>query len=162
MARERRQSGAGRERGGGSRAAASAGRGKRAGRGEERAGGDGRAGRGRYAGRGSQSLAWYLAGGDDQLDLHRPPRLEDPATVRVTAGDRLATVTQVTFSNLTVNNYVQLLSGNDILRNVLNSLIVAVVTAALTAVVATLAGYGFGRFRFRGSAIAFCSSCWRS
>ena len=31
----------------------------------------------------------------------------------------------------------------------------AVATAALTAVIATLAGYGFGRFRFRGSGVAF-------
>jgi multiple sugar transport system permease protein len=60
-----------------------------------------------------------------------------------------------TFQSLNVQNYVQLLSGHDLLRNVLNSLIVASATAALTAVVATLAGYGFGRFRFRGAAIAF-------
>ena len=32
-----------------------------------------------------------------------------------------------------------------------NSLVVAISTAVLTAVVATLAGYGFGRFRFRGA-----------
>ncbi len=59
------------------------------------------------------------------------------------------------FSNLGFHNYIELLSGDDILRNVVNSLIVAVATSAITAIVATLAGYGFGRFKFRGSGIAF-------
>jgi len=59
------------------------------------------------------------------------------------------------FTNLSIANYTELLRGDDILRNVLNSLIVAVATAVLTAIVATLAGYGFGRFRFRGSGLAF-------
>ena len=54
------------------------------------------------------------------------------------------------FSDLGVANYTKLLQTDHILRNVENSLIVAVATAAVTAVVATLAGYGFGRFRFRG------------
>ncbi|HYK30817.1 MAG TPA: carbohydrate ABC transporter permease [Streptosporangiaceae bacterium] len=61
-----------------------------------------------------------------------------------------------TFGNLTFANYQTLLSGqDDILRNVINSLIVALATAALTALVATLAGYGFALFRFRGSGVAF-------
>ncbi len=59
------------------------------------------------------------------------------------------------FSNLGVANYTKLLKTDHILRNVENSLIVAVATAAVTAVVATLAGYGFGRFRFRGSGAIF-------
>ncbi len=59
------------------------------------------------------------------------------------------------FSNLGFHNYVELLSSDDILRNVMNSLIVAVATSAITALVATLAGYGFGRFKFRGSSLAF-------
>jgi multiple sugar transport system permease protein len=59
------------------------------------------------------------------------------------------------FSNLGVANYTKLLTGDHILRNVVNSLIVAVVTAAITAFVATLAGYGFGKFKFRGSGIFF-------
>ena len=59
------------------------------------------------------------------------------------------------FSHLGVANYTKLLSGDHILRNVVNSLIVAVATAAITAFVATLAGYGFGKFKFRGSGVAF-------
>jgi multiple sugar transport system permease protein len=59
------------------------------------------------------------------------------------------------FSHLTTQNYSGLISANDILHNVANSLIVAAGTALLTAVVATTAGYGFARFRFRGSGIVF-------
>jgi multiple sugar transport system permease protein len=61
-----------------------------------------------------------------------------------------------TFGHLTIANYQTLLSGqDDIIRNVVNSLIVAVLAAVVTALVAMLAGYGFALFRFRGSGIAF-------
>jgi multiple sugar transport system permease protein len=60
------------------------------------------------------------------------------------------------FSHLATGNYRTLLSGqDDIIRNVVNSLIVGVLTALLTAVVALLAGYGFALFRFRGSGLVF-------
>ncbi len=60
------------------------------------------------------------------------------------------------FGHLTFANYQALLSGHDdILRNVTNSLIVAVLTALLTTVVAVLAGYGFALFPFRGSGLVF-------
>ncbi len=60
------------------------------------------------------------------------------------------------FTHMTVANYSGLIGGSvHILRYVGNSLIVSIGTAALTAVIATLAGYGFGRFRFRGSGIIF-------
>jgi multiple sugar transport system permease protein len=59
------------------------------------------------------------------------------------------------FSHLTVANYTGLIDTNDILRYALNSLLVAVGTGLLTAVIATMAGYGFARFRFRGSGIVF-------
>jgi len=61
-----------------------------------------------------------------------------------------------TFTHLTFANYRTLLAGqDDIIRNVVNSLIVAVVTALLTSLVAVLAGYGFALFRFRFSGVAF-------
>jgi len=60
-----------------------------------------------------------------------------------------------TFFRLTLANFRGLSSEGHILRAVGNSLIVAVGTAILTTVLATAAGYGFGRFRFRGSGIAF-------
>lgn len=62
------------------------------------------------------------------------------------------------FSHMTVANYSGLITGSiHILRYVWNSLIVAVGTAVLTAVLATFAGYGLGRtrFRFRGSNVVF-------
>jgi multiple sugar transport system permease protein len=61
-----------------------------------------------------------------------------------------------TFAHLGLSNYQALLGGqDDILRNVINSLIVAVAAALLTAIVSTLAGYGFALFRFRGSGAVF-------
>jgi multiple sugar transport system permease protein len=58
------------------------------------------------------------------------------------------------FSNLSLQNYSGLIQGG-ILHSFLNSLMVAAMTAAATALVATLAGYGFARFRFRGSGLVF-------
>jgi len=59
------------------------------------------------------------------------------------------------FSHLTTANYSGLITGNDILHYTLNSLLVACGTGLLTAIVATMAGYGFARFRFRGSGVVF-------
>ncbi len=62
------------------------------------------------------------------------------------------------FSHMTVANYSGLITGSiHILRYVGNSLLVAVGTAVVTAVLATLAGYGLGRsrFQFRGSNVVF-------
>ena len=59
-------------------------------------------------------------------------------------------------SHLSLANFTRLISGQiHILHYATNSLIVAAGTAALTAVVATLAGYGFARFSFRGASIVF-------
>ncbi|WP_369070653.1 carbohydrate ABC transporter permease [Kineococcus terrestris] len=52
---------------------------------------------------------------------------------------------------LSLDNFRALFAGDaQIARAVGNSLVVSISTAVLTAVLATLAGYGFGRFRFRG------------
>jgi multiple sugar transport system permease protein len=58
-------------------------------------------------------------------------------------------------SHLSLGNFQGLASEGHILRAVGNSLIVAISTAILTTIVATAAGYGFGRFRFRGSGLTF-------
>ena len=60
-----------------------------------------------------------------------------------------------TFFKLTLENFRGIADQGHIPRAVLNSLIVSLSTAALTTVLATTAGYGFGRFRFRGSGVAF-------
>jgi multiple sugar transport system permease protein len=56
--------------------------------------------------------------------------------------------------HLTFSNYSGLIDGG-ILHYAPNSLLVAAMTAAATAVVATMAGYGFARLRFRGSGLVF-------
>jgi len=61
------------------------------------------------------------------------------------------------FTHFTFANYRAVFSQEHILTNVLNSLIVAVGTAVLTTIVATLAGYGLAKFRFRGSGLAFAA-----
>jgi len=58
-------------------------------------------------------------------------------------------------SKLSLSNFRGLASEGHILRAVSNSLIVAISTAVLTTILATAAGYGFGRFRFRGSGLTF-------
>ncbi|HWC78625.1 MAG TPA: carbohydrate ABC transporter permease [Pseudonocardiaceae bacterium] len=73
----------------------------------------------------------------------------DLITAAPTAGD---------FTRITGANYAALLTGSvHILEYVGNSVLVAVSTAVLTAVVATAAGYGLGRskLRFRGAGLAF-------
>jgi multiple sugar transport system permease protein len=60
------------------------------------------------------------------------------------------------FTHLTISNYQQLIGGSiHILHYVGNSLIVAIGTALLTGVLSTAAGYGFGRYRFRGQGLIF-------
>lgn len=60
------------------------------------------------------------------------------------------------FTHMTVSNYQAVSQGQyDILPNLLNSVIVGLGTVLLTTVVATLAGYGLAKFRFRGSGVVF-------
>jgi multiple sugar transport system permease protein len=97
----------------------------------------------------------YLVGGSMISAIFVVPLLWEILRSFQTPGAIVSPPSLKSFSNLGFANYTKLLEGDDILRNVVNSLIVAVATAAITAVVATLAGYGFGRFRFRGSGTAF-------
>jgi multiple sugar transport system permease protein len=67
-----------------------------------------------------------------------------------------AAPTRQDFTHLTLANYTKLMGGSvGILHFVINSLIVAGGTALLTAAIATMAGYGFARFPFRGSGVVF-------
>jgi multiple sugar transport system permease protein len=60
------------------------------------------------------------------------------------------------FTHLTLSNYQNLFEGDIRLwRYVANSLVVSAGTAVLVAVLSTLAGYGFAKFRFRGSGLMF-------
>ena len=59
-------------------------------------------------------------------------------------------------THMTLANYRAVSHGlYDILPNLVNSVIVGLGTALLTTVVATLAGYGLAKFRFRGSGVVF-------
>jgi len=60
-----------------------------------------------------------------------------------------------TFFDLTTANFRAISDIGSIPRAIGNSLVVSVGTAVLTALLATTAGYGFGRFRFAGSGVAF-------
>jgi multiple sugar transport system permease protein len=59
------------------------------------------------------------------------------------------------FRHLTTANYTGLIQADDILHYALNSFLVACGTALLTALIATMAGYGFARFRFPGAGVVF-------
>jgi multiple sugar transport system permease protein len=54
-----------------------------------------------------------------------------------------------TFFHVTMQNFAHLGTEAHLGASIVNSAIVAVTTAVLTAVLATLAGYGFAKFRFR-------------
>jgi multiple sugar transport system permease protein len=60
-----------------------------------------------------------------------------------------------TFFQLTLDNFRNISGIGSIPRAIGNSLIVSIGTALLTTALATAAGYGFGRFRFPGSGVAF-------
>src|ERR1700722_6158692 len=67
-----------------------------------------------------------------------------------------ATPSSQDFTHLTLANYRLLFGGSvGILRYVLNSVIGTTGAAVLTCLLATLAGMGFGRYRFRGDNAGF-------
>ena len=77
-------------------------------------------------------------------------RSVQPGDVIVAAPD------PATFFDLTGENFAALVTGpGNLIRAVGNSLVVALSTAALTTVLATAAGYGFARFRFRAAPLLF-------
>jgi len=73
-----------------------------------------------------------------------------PGEVIVAAPDPAA------FFDLTAENFTALVTGpGNLIRSVGNSLVVALSCAVLTTVLATAAGYGFARFRFRSGPVLF-------
>jgi multiple sugar transport system permease protein len=108
------------------------------------------------AGRRGQGSGWYVLGGIAISAVFVVPLLWEVFRSLQPESAVSSAPSSRTFSHLTFANYQFLLSGQyDIIRNVTNSLIVAVAAALLTALVSTLAGYGFALFRFRGANLAF-------
>ena len=121
-----------------------------------RAGGPGRTAAADRASRRGRGFGWYVLGGILISAVFVVPLLWEVFRSLQPESAVSAAPSGKTFSHLTFGNYQVLLSGqDDILRNVTNSLIVAVAAALLTALVSMLAGYGFAMFRFRGTNLAF-------
>ncbi|WP_127473267.1 carbohydrate ABC transporter permease [Microbacterium sulfonylureivorans] len=59
------------------------------------------------------------------------------------------------FDGLSLENYLGIFTRLPFLEMLGNSLIVSLGSAVVTAVIATLAGYGLGRFTFRGQSVVF-------
>jgi multiple sugar transport system permease protein len=98
----------------------------------------------------------YIVGGGGAFLVFTVPlawalfRSLQPNAVIVAAPD------PATFFDLDLGNFRALLGGaGSLLGPVLNSLVVALGTAALTTVLTTAAGYGFARFRFRSGPLLF-------
>jgi multiple sugar transport system permease protein len=105
---------------------------------------------------GRVAFVWYLAAGAAISAVFVLPLLWEIFRSLQPESAVIAPPSAATFGHLTFANYRTLLSGqDDIIRNVMNSLIVGVLTAVLTSLVALLAGYGFALFRFRGSGLVF-------
>lgn len=62
---------------------------------------------------------------------------------------------QIIPTNPTVSNYESVIATQDIARNFMNSVIVAVVSTALSLLVSSMMAYAFARFRFRGKETIF-------
>ncbi len=60
-----------------------------------------------------------------------------------------------TFFAVTFDNFGMLIQEGTLGRSIVNSLIVSICSALLTAVIALFAGYGFAKFRFRSSGVLF-------
>lgn len=62
-----------------------------------------------------------------------------------------------TFFHVTLRNFSALFAQSSLGRSVINSSIISVSTAILTAAIALFAGYGFSKFRFRLSPLLFAT-----
>jgi multiple sugar transport system permease protein len=104
----------------------------------------------------SGGLFWYITGGVAVSAVFVAPLLWEVLRSFQPESAIASAPSASSFSHLTLGNYRTLLSGqDDIIRNVVNSLIVAMLATLLTSVLATFAGYGFALFRFRGAGLAF-------
>ena len=134
-------------------------RGKRQSGGGRGAGAGAKRGGGKDAARGREKhrgLGWYIAGGIAISAVFVLPLLWEVFRSLQPESTVSAPPSGASFTHLTFANYRTLLSGqDDIIRNVVNSLIVGALTAVLTSLVSLLAGYGFALFRFRGSGLVF-------
>jgi multiple sugar transport system permease protein len=134
-------------------------RGKRQSGGGRGAGAGAKRGGGKDASRGREKhsgLGWYIAGGIAISAVFVLPLLWEVFRSLQPESTVSAPPSGASFTHLTFANYRTLLSGqDDIIRNVVNSLIVGALTAVLTSLVSLLAGYGFALFRFRGSGLVF-------
>lgn len=104
----------------------------------------------------SGGTGWYIASGVVLTLLFISPLLW--AVVRSLMPDAAITsaLTGSSFDALGLGNYRALLGGSvDLWPYIANSFIVCVSTAVASAVIATLAGYGLGRFRFRFAGVSF-------
>ncbi|MFP3713720.1 carbohydrate ABC transporter permease [Puerhibacterium sp. TATVAM-FAB25] len=70
-------------------------------------------------------------------------------------GDVVVAAPDDRFLDLSAVNFRAILDQPEIWRGIVNSAVVSVATALLTAVLATLAGYGFAKFGFRGRSALF-------
>lgn len=99
---------------------------------------------------------WYVVGGSLLCLVFAGPLCWEVLRSFEPASALVSPPSLHTISHLATSNYRALLSGpDDILRNVLNSLVVASATAVLTAVVSGLAGYAFGLVKFPGRGVLF-------
>ncbi|MGW5363193.1 carbohydrate ABC transporter permease [Actinopolymorpha pittospori] len=97
----------------------------------------------------------YVVGGAGALLVFAVP-LAFALVRSVQPGDVIVSAPHAsTFFHWTWENFSGLGAQGPLRRSIINSLVVSLSTAALTTVLATLAGYGFAKFRFHGRGLLF-------